>query len=358
MLTCSHSQLHRQWRILAQRLGGHDPLHRPALRHDPLGRPDAPQLRLRHALQLHRHVHPRLPGHAPARDLDGRERAGGRRAWRGDGAAEVRGARDGLQPRGRDRDPELLFRRPRRDRGRDDPCGAVCQYVLVRTSFPLTRHTNDALSALAASRVGHLRFTFSGTQTPYVLVEATRAQVLGSADPTNVTYPLGALTIDPFAREVYGSNPERQDFLIDPHHATTRWSGYFVARFDHDFASFGIAQNGTINEGAGTGEGALLSGFVRFEEGTEKVEVRVGVSFISVEQARANLDKEIPDGTALEETAHKTRGEWAEKMDRVRVEGAGEEQAVVFYTGIFHTLQVRGSLYLSPWRDWDADKDL
>ena len=142
---------------------------------------------------------------------------------------------------------------------------------------------------------------------------------------------------------MYGSNPERQDFLIDPHHATTRWSGYFVARFDHDFASFGIAQNGTINEGAGTGEGALLSGFVRFEEGTEKVEVRVGVSFISVEQARANLDKEIPDGTALEETAHKTRGEWAEKMDRVRVEGAGEEQAVVFYTGIFHTLQVRGS---------------
>ena len=157
---------------------------------------------------------------------------------------------------------------------------------------------------------------------------------------------------------MYGANPERQDFLIDPHHGATRWSGYFVARFDRGFASWGIAHNGTIREGAGSGEGALLSGFVRFEEGTREVEVRVGVSFISVEQARANLDREIPDGVGLEETAYKTREEWAEKMDRVKVEGADEERAVVFYTGIFHTLQVRGSLYLSPWRDWDADKDL
>ncbi|PIL36322.1 hypothetical protein GSI_00010 [Ganoderma sinense ZZ0214-1] len=191
----------------------------------------------------------------------------------------------------------------------------------------------------ATSRVGHLRFTFDRTQTPYVLVEATRAQVVGSNDPTNVTYPLGALTIDPAAREVSGANPERQDFIIDPHHGATIWSGYFVARFDTDFASFGTAQNGTIREGETDGEGALLSGFVRFAEGTKTVNVRVGVSFISVEQARANLDKEIPDGTTLEETAYKTRKEWAEKLDRVQIEGASREQAEVFYTGIFHTLQ-------------------
>ena len=130
MLTCSHSQLHRQWRILAQRLGGHDPLHRPALRHDPLGRPDAPQPRLHHALQLHRHVHPRLPGNAPARDLDGRERFGDRRPGRRDRKVQVRGARDELHARERDLDRELLLRRARRDRGRDDPRRAVRQCVL------------------------------------------------------------------------------------------------------------------------------------------------------------------------------------------------------------------------------------
>ena len=164
---------------------------------------------------------------------------------------------------------------------------------------------------------------------------------MGSSDPTNVTYPLGRIAIDPAAREIFGKNPERQDFLIDPHHGRTVWSGYFVARFDAAFARFGLSQNGTLSEGAASGEGALLAGFVRFAEGTRQVGVRVGVSFVSVEQARANLDGEIPDGTALEETACRTRAQWAEKLDRVQVEGATAEQAEVFYTGIFHTLQAR-----------------
>ena len=156
-----------------------------------------------------------------------------------------------------------------------------------------------------------------------------------------LTYPNGTLTIDPAAREVSGSNPERQNFIVDPNRATTVWSAYFVARFDQDFASYGTVQNGTLNEGAASGEGGLLSGFVRFKEGTKTVNVRVGVSFISVEQARANLEKEIPDGTDLERTAYRTREAWAEKLDRIQIEGASEDQLETFYTGVFHTLQVR-----------------
>ena len=203
--------------------------------------------------------------------------------------------------------------------------------------------------------MGHLRFTFTGTQAPYVLLEATRAQVLGSADPANVTFPLGSLTIDPAAREISGRNPERQDFLIDPHHGATVWSGYFVARFDRGFASYGVVRNGTIGEGETQGEGALLGGFVRFGEGTGEVGVRVGVSFISVEQARKNLEREIPDGTTLEETAYRTREAWAEKLDRVQIEGATTEQAEVFYTGIFHTLQVCGFHFVWGGGGWGAD---
>jgi putative alpha-1,2-mannosidase len=70
------------------------------------------------------------------------------------------------------------------------------------------------------------------------------------------------------------------------------------------------------------------------------VNVRVGVSFISVDQARKNLDAEVPDGTTLEETAQKTRTEWAEKLDRVQISGATTEEKQIFYTAFFHTLQV------------------
>ncbi|CDO69453.1 Glycoside Hydrolase Family 92 protein [Trametes cinnabarina] len=190
----------------------------------------------------------------------------------------------------------------------------------------------------ATSRVGHLRFRFENTKTPYVLVEATRAFVLGSADPTNVTYPRGSILIDPRRREITGHNPERQDFIIGPN-AAPGFAGYYCARFDAPFGGFGIAQNGTITENETHGDGAVLSGFARFAPGTKTVNVRVGVSFISIEQARRNVDKEIPDGTTIEETAEKTRAAWAEKLDRIKVEGASHEDAEVFYTGIFHTLQ-------------------
>ncbi|EJF58543.1 hypothetical protein DICSQDRAFT_149044 [Dichomitus squalens LYAD-421 SS1] len=190
----------------------------------------------------------------------------------------------------------------------------------------------------ATSRVGHLRFTFTNTAVPYVLVEATRASVMGSADPTNVTYPLGSIAIDPVSREITGSNPERQDFIIGPN-AAPNFSGYFCARFDVPFESFGVVQNGSTEENVTQGDGAMLSGFARFAQGTRQVNVRVGVSFISVGQARKNLDAEIPDGTTLESTAEKTRAAWAEKLDRIQIEGASDDDREVFYTAVFHALQ-------------------
>ncbi|KAJ7688299.1 family 92 glycosyl hydrolase, partial [Mycena rosella] len=115
--------------------------------------------------------------------------------------------------------------------------------------------------------------------------------------------------------------------------------GYFCARFDTAFAAWGVAQNGSVRAGADAGTGSLLSGYARFAEGTRAVSVRVGVSFISVNQARRNLDAEIPDGVQLEETARRTRTAWAEKLDRVMLEGATEEDKEVFYTAFFHSLQ-------------------
>ena len=161
---------------------------------------------------------------------------------------------------------------------------------------------------------------------------------MGSSDPTNVTYPSGSIAINPATGEISGSNPERQDFIIGPNPAE-RFSGYFVARFDTPFVSFGTVQNGTVRAGETARDGKMLGGYAIFRRDTRTVNVRIGVSFISVEQARRNLEKEIPDGTRLEQTARRTRTEWAEKLDRVQVEGGSQEQLETFYTALFHTLQ-------------------
>ena len=153
--------------------------------------------------------------------------------------------------------------------------------------------------------------------------------------------------IDPDHLEICGSNPERQDYIIAPLSTpASKWSGYFCARFDQPFASWGIAQDGIVTQGQTSGAGAMLSAYATFGPGVAQVNVRVAVSFISIDQARQNLEKEIPDGQSLEETAKNTRAAWAEKLDRITLTGATEEQKEVFYTGFFHALQV-GSLVIN-----------
>ncbi|KAJ7227934.1 glycoside hydrolase family 92 protein [Mycena rebaudengoi] len=195
----------------------------------------------------------------------------------------------------------------------------------------------------ATSRVGHLRFTFPAHTSfkPYVLLEATRPTVITST-PTNITFPLGTVAIDPARREITGTNSERQDWIITPISSAANASnfrGYFCARFDTPFTGWGIVQNGSTHAQFTAGKGSVLSGYARFAQGTRVVNVRVGVSFISVEQARRNLDVEIADGVQLEETARKTRSAWAEKLDRLVLEGAHEEEKEVVYTAFFHSLQ-------------------
>ena len=162
---------------------------------------------------------------------------------------------------------------------------------------------------------------------------------MGSDDPYNVTYPIGTITISPSVNEISGRNPERQDFIIGPN-AAPSFAGYFVARFDQPIENWGTATGAETHPGENEREGKVLSGYVQFKNGTSVVNVRIGTSFISVDQARKNLDTEIPDGQALEETAYQTRMQWKDKLEMINIEGATESNKTTFYTAFFHTLQV------------------
>ena len=71
------------------------------------------------------------------------------------------------------------------------------------------------------------------------------------------------------------------------------------------------------------------------EEG-EQVEVQVGVSFVSIANARENLDKE-QKGFNFDATAKEAHDQWASTLDKVSVEGGTEQQRRVFYTALYHS---------------------
>ena len=69
----------------------------------------------------------------------------------------------------------------------------------------------------------------------------------------------------------------------------------------------------------------------------EAVEVSLGVSFVSVENARLNLMAEQLNRN-FGQIREESRAEWNELLSRIRVEGGSEDQKTVFYTGLYHTL--------------------
>ena len=70
----------------------------------------------------------------------------------------------------------------------------------------------------------------------------------------------------------------------------------------------------------------------------EQVEVRMGISYVSTENARKNLDAEQPAGATFDELHAAARRRWNDDLSRIRIEGGTEEQRTVFYTALYHAL--------------------
>ncbi|MDG5798882.1 GH92 family glycosyl hydrolase [Marinilabiliaceae bacterium ANBcel2] len=72
------------------------------------------------------------------------------------------------------------------------------------------------------------------------------------------------------------------------------------------------------------------------EEG-EEIEVKVGVSYVSIENARENLSVE-QDGLDFEQIAQNAFDKWNEELSRIEVEGGTDDDKQMFYTALYHLL--------------------
>ncbi|WP_020671821.1 GH92 family glycosyl hydrolase [Amycolatopsis nigrescens] len=176
------------------------------------------------------------------------------------------------------------------------------------------------------SRAGDMRFSYPEGMPANFVLEATRAGIRGQVN------------VDQERREITGYNPDRQDNKLGPFKAAN-FKGYFVASFDTPFDSYGTSTGEALHENERGRTDAGVGAYVRFPAGTGQVRVRIGTSFISVEQARENLRREIPAWRGFDSVAAGTRAAWSEKLDRVHIKGASKDQLANFYTGMFHALQ-------------------
>lgn len=112
---------------------------------------------------------------------------------------------------------------------------------------------------------------------------------------------------------------------------------YFYAEFSKPFDSY------QTWHGTELGKSANLSGdqigFVSTTATTagEVIEVRIGISYISVEQARRNLEREIPDWN-FKAVKQASREVWNNALGSVATVGGTERQRTIFYTALYRSL--------------------
>ena len=71
-------------------------------------------------------------------------------------------------------------------------------------------------------------------------------------------------------------------------------------------------------------------------EENEAVSIKVGISYVSIENARENLNAEIP-AFDFDEIKHRSFNQWNELLGRIRLEG-DETRKTIFYSALYHTL--------------------
>src|SRR6185295_14459889 len=121
------------------------------------------------------------------------------------------------------------------------------------------------------------------------------------------------------------------------------------------FATWGTWDGSGVHRGEGARNGTRVGAFVTFGPSVRRVLVKVGTSFLSLNQARRNLEGEVP-GWDFDAVAKDSRRQWEDALGVLRVEGGGPDDLVRFYTALYRTL-LFPRLVSEAGRYWSAFDD-
>jgi predicted alpha-1,2-mannosidase len=176
----------------------------------------------------------------------------------------------------------------------------------------------------ATARTGLARFTFPDGSDPYIAL---------SGGPANEVLDILDFDahIDPGAQLVTGSRNERFCILGSPYRV------YFALRFDRAFADSGTVTQGDASAGAVDAKGQDAGVYFHFStDDTHVVHMKVGLSYVSVEGAKAALDAENP-GWDFDAVHAAAVAKWNDYLGRVAIEGGSPEEQRMFYTALYHS---------------------
>jgi predicted alpha-1,2-mannosidase len=185
----------------------------------------------------------------------------------------------------------------------------------------------------ATTRTGMARFTFPPNPHSSVLINAG-----GSAQADD----FAEVQVEPKRREISGSASSGLFCGQRP-----RYKVYFAAVFNRRFGAYGTWRRSQLDPGstsssdtqtpaANPATSADAGAYATFDTGKNRVVLaRVGISFVSVEDARTNLAAE-DSGLGFGTIAARAQRSWNAALGRIRVSGGSTRHLDTFYTALYH----------------------
>ena len=118
----------------------------------------------------------------------------------------------------------------------------------------------------------------------------------------------------------------------------SNFKNYFVIYVDKDFDQSFTVEDGAILEDKLEVESKHSGSIIRFKtKANEQVNLKIASSFISLEQAELNLEREIGNNT-FDQIVQKGKAEWNKQLSRISVEGGTDAQLTTFYSAMYRTM--------------------
>lgn len=194
---------------------------------------------------------------------------------------------------------------------------------------------NVKVELTATERVGYHRYTYPQADTARILFDIGHPQ--GESAKVVDTY----ICYEPSTHAIKG-------FLeCYPVYATLCDKGntvksYFYARLPEKVSSYGTYRDSITYADSLQISGVGTGMYIEFPTvAGEEVEMQVGLSYTSMENAKMNLDKETA-GQNFDKVKANARKKWNDCLSRIEVEGGTDADKTKFYTGLYHALLGRG----------------
>lgn len=191
----------------------------------------------------------------------------------------------------------------------------------------------------ATERCGMMKFTYPAAKESHLIIQGINVNTAEDDfhNKSNKRAKLkGYIYVDTINQEIVGYNPDRTAYNLGPE--LPNFKGYFVLKFNKVIKNYGVWTEDAIVKNKTEIYGKRIGAYLSFP--TKKNEVltlKIATSFISIEQARENLSREIPDWN-FDKVVNATRNKWQQNLERIKIEGITADQRSIFYTAMYHTL--------------------